>query len=62
MPSKRLAEETKIEKVAVTSRECAFPKFCCSACGHEFVYEGDGADDAGAFAPKFCPDCGRRNA
>jgi hypothetical protein len=25
-------------------------------------YQGDGADDSGALAPKFCPNCGRRNA
>lgn len=61
MPSKRF-EETVIEKVAVTSKPCAFPKFACGMCEAEFVYEGDSADESGAFAPKFCPNCGRRNA
>lgn len=61
MPSKRLGQETHIEKVGVTSREAAFAKFECGQCDAVFIFEGERGDSDGAAAPKFCPMCGRKN-
>lgn len=50
----------EIKKFSITSRGAAFAVFHCAGCDSDFTFEGD-AGDRGAAAPKFCPNCGRRN-
>jgi hypothetical protein len=57
MASKRLTEETKIgfmEKVQVDALQLS-----CSQCSAIFYFVND-VDDQ--LKPKFCPECGRKNA
>lgn len=57
MASKRLTEETRIgfmEKRALDTLQLS-----CSACKAIFYYVNDVNDE---LKPKYCPECGRRNA
>jgi len=51
--SKRF-EETKIESYG------SGEDYTCASCKHDFSYVNNNSPDEEA--PKFCPECGRRNA
>jgi hypothetical protein len=54
MPSKHLSAETAFACDATGTMSC-------EQCGAEFVYEKEPGGDIFE-EPKFCPECGRRNA
>lgn len=55
MASKHLTQETTFQRVEAIA-------FICAQCKEEFCYENDPAGEAVPVEPKFCPECGRRNA
>jgi len=57
MASKRLTEETRIGFMEKRTLETL--QLSCSACQAVFYYVND-VDDQ--LKPKFCPECGRKNA
>jgi len=55
-PSNRLAQETKLVNRRLLPKETV-EEFECAQCGAEFFFR-----DFEKRPPKFCPECGRRNA
>lgn len=53
-PSKHLSQETTFEGSPTGA-------LCCAQCRATFVYEKDPGGDIWK-EPRFCPECGRRNA